>query len=196
MFSNRGLSSAALKNTVNNMLEKSNYKKNKDIDLGNDLLNGQGVGKLATCRYGFFPMSYNGCEIIAACNFRRLLGIPAPLSEVAREIYPYGNSFSGLFGTWPSALRRYFRDNGIKVEELTDYEKFKSEFKGKSYAVISFWNARHIFKGLHTVCIENVPEGVKVYNRSNKTELPVIYSKLDDYMDSARFIRGYISIAE
>ena len=47
-----------------------------------------------------------------------------------------------------------------------------------------------IFNGLHTVAIENVPEGVKVYNRSNKTEIPVIYSDLDDYMDSGRFIRG------
>ncbi len=175
------------------MLEKSNYKKNKEIDLGEKMLNGQGVGKLATCRYGFFPMSYNGCEIIAACNLRRLLGIPVPLSEVAKEIYPYGNSFSGLFGTWPSALRRYFRENNIAVKELTKFEEFKVEFSKGQYAVISFWNAHHVFKGLHTVCIENVPEGVKVYNRSNQTEIPVIYSKLDDYMDSGRFIRGYIA---
>ena len=38
------------------MIEKSNYKKNKSIDLGDILLNGQGVGKLATCRYGLFPI--------------------------------------------------------------------------------------------------------------------------------------------
>lgn len=175
------------------MIEKSNYKKNKAIELGNGMLNGQGVGKLATCRYGLFPMSYNGCEIIAVYNLRRLLGITAPLSEIAKEIYTYGNSFSGLFGTWPSALRRYFRENGIQVTELTDYEEFKDFFKSRKFAVISFWNARHIFKGLHTVAIENVPEGVKVYNRSNKTEIPVIYSDLDDYMDSGRFIRGYIA---
>lgn len=177
------------------MIEKFNFKKNKSIELGDILLNGQGVGRLATCRYGFFPVSYNGCEIIAVYNLRKLLNIPRPLSEIAREIYPYGNSFSGLFGTWPSALRRYFRENGIQVTELTDYEEFRDFFKGKKYAVISFWNARHIFKGLHTVAIENVPEGVKVYNRSNKTEIPVIYTDIDDYMDSGRFIRGYIAVS-
>ena len=177
------------------MIEKSNYKKKKSIDLGDILLNGQGVGKLATCRYGLFPMSYNGCEIIAVYNLRKLLGIQRPLSEIAKEIYPYGNSFSGLFGTWPSALRRYFRENGIQVTELTDYAEFREFFAGRRYAVISFWNARHIFKGLHTVAIENVPEGVKVYNRSNRTEIPVVYSNLDDYMDSGRFIRGYVAVS-
>ncbi len=176
------------------MIEKFNYKINKNIDLGENMLNGQGRGKLATCRYGFFPMSYNGCEIIAVCNLRRLLGIPVPLSEIAREIYPYGNAFSGLFGTWPSALRRYFRENSIQVRELTDYAKFRDEFASRKYAVISFWNAHHIFKGLHTVAIENTADGVKVYNRSNGTDLPVVYTKLDDYMDSGRFIRGYIAL--
>ena len=175
------------------MIEKSNYKKNIRINPGEGLLNGQGVGKLATVRYGFFPMSYNGCEIIAVYNLRMLLGIPAPLAEIAKEIYPYGNSFSGLFGTWPSALRRYFRENSISVNEITDYDSFKQEFEKSNYAVISFWNAHHIFKGLHTVAIENVKEGVRVYNRSNKTDAPVIYTKLDDYMDKGRFIRGYIA---
>lgn len=175
------------------MIEKNNYKKNIRIKLDDGLLNGQGCGNLATVRYGFFPMSYNGCEIIAVYNFRKLLGIPVPLADIAKEIYPYGNSFSGLFGTWPSALRRYFKDNSVSVLEITDFETFKEQFAGEKYAVISFWNAHHIFKGLHTVTIENVPEGVKVYNRSNKTNVPVIYSKLDDYLDSGRFIRGFIA---
>lgn len=173
------------------MIEKFNYKVNKNIDLGEGMLNGQGCGKLAECRYGFFPMSYNGCEIIAVCNFRKLLGVPAKLCDIAAEIYPYGNSFSGLFGTWPSALGRYFKENSIEVTAVKDYCKFRDEFKLRSYAVISFWNARNIFKGLHTVCIENTPNGVRVYNRSNKTDVPVIYNCLDDYMDAGRFIIGY-----
>ncbi|MBQ6467849.1 MAG: hypothetical protein IJJ61_07880 [Clostridia bacterium] len=173
------------------MIEKSNFKKNIEVELEKGLLNGQGAGNLATCRYGFFPMSYNGCEIIAVYNLRCLMGIPVPLPDVAKEIYPYGNAFSGLFGTWPGALERYFKENNLPVHKIDDYYAFRNEFEHHKFAVISFWNANHIFKGLHTVAIENFSGGIKVYNRSNKCTYPVEYKSLDYYMDAHRFICGY-----
>lgn len=173
------------------MIEKFNYKVNKNIQLDGGPLNGQGVGPLSTLRYGFFPMSYNGCEIIAVYNMRCLLDCPVPLCEIAREIYPYGNSFSGLFGTWPKAIGRYFRENHIPMHKNTDYYRFRNDFTKYRFAVITFWNARHPFKGIHTVAIERVKEGIKVYNRSNSGSKPVIYPNLDSYMEAQRFICGY-----
>jgi hypothetical protein len=175
------------------MIEKRNFKINKNIKLDAGLLNGQGCGNLATCRYGFFPMSYNGCEIIAVYNLSYLLGRYRPLCEIAREIYPYGNAFSGLFGTWPSSLERYFRDNDFPVVKVRKYELFKKAFYENRLAVISFWNSNTIFKGLHTVCIENIGSGIRVYNHNNSCDHPVIYKHLDDYMDARRFICGYYS---
>jgi hypothetical protein len=144
------------------MIEKLNYKFNKKIVFNDKLLNGQGVGDLAKCRYGLFPMSYNGCEIIAVYNFRQLIGIPIQLCDIAKEIYPYGNAVMGLFGTIPQALNKYFIDN--------------------------------IFHGLHTVAIEKIPEGIKIYNKSNKVTHPVVYKSLDYYIDADRFICGYYHI--
>ena len=68
------------------MIERFNYRSNRDIDLGSEPINGQGTGSVSVCRYGLFPMSYNGCEIIAVYNLRLLLGTPRPLCDIAREI--------------------------------------------------------------------------------------------------------------
>lgn len=173
------------------MLEKLNYKQNKVIDLGNGSLNGQGSGPLSRCRYGFFNMGYNGCEIIAVYNLCYLMGAQRPLCEIAKEIYPYGNWLWGIFGTRPMALQRYFDDNGLPVRRDKDFGDFRLNFAKKRFGIMSFWNTNTIFGGIHTVAIENTPEGFKVYNRSNKSVDPVIYKSIDDYMDYRRFICGY-----
>ncbi len=176
------------------MIEKFNYKKNVNINPGSGLLNGQGRGTLATCRYGFFPMSYNGCEIIAIYNMRYLLGIPDELCNIAREVYPYGHAFCGVFGTWPFAIGKYFKDNKIPMIYNKEYAKFRKSFANHKFAVITFWNARHPFKGIHTVAIENVEDGVRIYNKTNGTTEPVTVKSIDDYMDEHRFICGYTSV--
>lgn len=173
------------------MIEKLNYKYNKDIDLGSDFLNGQGSGSLSICRYGLFPMSYNGCEIIAVYNLRLMLGKRVKLCDIAKEIYPYGSMLCGLFGTHPYALNRYFKENCLPVHMIKDYYRFRKTFAKKRYGILSFWNGNTIFKGLHTVAVENTPEGLKVYNRSNKKVDPVIYNNIDEYMDFGRFICGF-----
>ena len=176
------------------MIEKLNYKFNKKIVFNEKLLNGQGVGDLAKCRYGLFSMSYNGCEIIAVYNFRQLIGIPIQLCDIAKEIYPYGNAVMGLFGTIPQALNKYFMDNNIPAVKENDFYKFTKEFESKKYGIISFWNANNIFHGLHTVAIEKVSEGIRIYNKSNKTVHPVVCKSLDYYIDADRFICGYYHI--
>ena len=176
------------------MIEKFNYKYNKSIFLDNNILNGQGIGNLAKCRYGLFPMSYNGCEIIAVYNFRWLIGIPVSLCDIAKEIYPYGNAVMGLFGTMPQALNKYFKDNDISACKENDFYKFRKEFDSKKYGIVSFWNTNSIFHGLHTVAIEKTSEGIIVYNKSNRIAHSVVYKSLDYYIDADRFICGYYHI--
>lgn len=173
------------------MIEKFNYKQNKVIDVGTDYLNGQGSGSLSVCRYGLFPMSYNGCEIIAVYNLRLMLGCRAELCDIAKEIYPYGSMLCGLFGTDPCELKRYFKENNLPVHMIKDYYFFKKVFAHKKYGILAFWNGETIFKGLHTVAVENTAKGLKVYNHSNKRVDPVIYNSIDDYMDFSRFVCGY-----
>lgn len=175
------------------MIEKLNYKKNKDINVSKGYLNGQGCGSLSVCRYGLFPMSFNGCEVIAVYNLRLMLDKRAELCDIAKEIYPYGSVLCGLFGTHPYSLKRYFKENALPVHKIKDYYYFKRVFAGKKYGILSFWNSTTVFKGLHTVAVENTPEGMKVYNCFNNKTEPVIYNNIDDYMDFKRFICGYYS---
>ena len=56
------------------MLEKLNRKKNLLTETGSEIINGQGLGYVADMRYGLFPMSYNGCEMIAIYNLLILEG--------------------------------------------------------------------------------------------------------------------------
>ena len=173
------------------MFEKLNCRSNRSVDLGEDFINGQGCGAVSICRYGLFPMSYNGCEIIAAYNLGLMLGIKKPLCEIAKEIYPYGSLFCGLFGTHPYALARYFKDNGFDTHMNKDYYTFKKNFAKHSFGVVSFWNGKSVFKGLHTVAVENFDGGVRVYNKSNKADCAAVFNTLDEYLDSERFICGY-----
>ena len=66
------------------MLEKKNYEVNKNISLPDSFINGQALGAVSRMRYGLFPMSYNGCEMIAICNYMRMLG---KKENIAEEIY-------------------------------------------------------------------------------------------------------------
>ena len=138
------------------MIEKSNYEINKYIKLGKGTVNGQGVGPVSQMRYGLFPMSYNGCEMIAIYNFLYLEKIDNPnLAKIAFEMYP-------------------------------------KQLESSKYGIVSFWNAHHPFHGLHTVCVESIKNGIRVYNRSNKKDVPVDYNDYSEFVDRARFICGYL----
>ena len=90
------------------MLEKINYSHNKPIDIKDGFVNGQGKGAVSALRYGFFPMSYNGCEIIAAYNFLKLEGRNAfSLAEIARDMYKEVWAFCGLLGS--NVYRAFFQ---------------------------------------------------------------------------------------
>ncbi|MBQ4245158.1 MAG: hypothetical protein II702_09610 [Clostridia bacterium] len=175
------------------MLEKRNFKVNKTIDLGRGTVNGQGCGPVSKMRYGLFPMSYNGCEMIAIYNFLLLEGMENPgLAEIAREMYPKSGVLLGVFGSNPYLLHKYFDKRHIFIDRFFNLDKFFDHLRYSKYGIISFWNAHHPFKGLHTVCVEKTDEGIIVYNRSNKKEEPVLYKDYHEFVDKARFMCGYL----
>ncbi|MEE0639683.1 MAG: hypothetical protein UCK33_07970, partial [Acutalibacteraceae bacterium] len=110
------------------MLEKPNYKFNKNMPIPDRFINGQALGMVSRLRYGLFPMSYNGCEIIAVYNYMRLHGVKTNMADLALEIYPKGSVLMGLFGSNPYMLRHYFQKRGMSEHGITDYERFKREF--------------------------------------------------------------------
>ena len=99
------------------MLAKFNYKNNLkyEKDLPDGMINGQDLGTVRKFRYGFFSFGWCGCEIIAVYNLLKMLGRPRPLSEICREIYPYGQVLWGFFGTNVYVLSHYFRKHGANA---------------------------------------------------------------------------------
>ena len=175
------------------MIEKNNYEINKFIKLGSGTVNGQGVGPVSQMRYGLFPMSYNGCEMIAIYNFLLLEKMENPgLAEIAHEMYPKSGVLLGVFGSNPYRLHKYFDERDIKVKRYYSLKNFFKQLESSKFGIISFWNAHHPFHGLHTVCVESTENGIRVYNRSNKKAVPVDYKKYNEFVDQARFICGYL----
>lgn len=176
------------------MLAKLNYNINKTVYLDDGPVNGQGCGKVSTMRYGFFPMSYNGCEMIATYNLLLLEGRSReghPLCEICREMYPQAWAFWGIFGSNVYVLDKYFKQHGIPCEKTLSLEKFIKTLDTTKYGIVSMWNAHHPFKGIHTVCVEKTEDGVRVYNRSNGRDYPVDYKSLYEVVDKPRFMCGY-----
>lgn len=175
------------------MIEKSNYEINKFIKLGDGTVNGQGVGPVSQMRYGLFPMSYNGCEMIAIYNFLLLEKMENPgLAEIAHEMYPKSGVLLGVFGSNPYQLHKYFDSRNIRVKRYYVLKNFFRQLESSKFGIISFWNSHHPFHGLHTVCVESTEKGIRVYNRSNKKDVPVDYKKYNEFVDQARFICGYL----
>ena len=71
------------------MLNKRNYAFNKQIKVGDGFINGQRICSVSGMRYGLFPMSYNGCGVIALYNLMYRKRRRADPADIAREIYPY-----------------------------------------------------------------------------------------------------------
>lgn len=103
------------------MLEKPNYKFNKNMPMPDRFINGQALGMVSRLRYGLFPMSYNGCEIIAVYNYMRLHGVKTNMADLALEIYPKGLGAHGAVrfesvyakALFPKARHVRARHNGL-----------------------------------------------------------------------------------
>lgn len=85
------------------MLEKSNYRVNRQIGLPKEIINGQACGQVSKFRLGFFPFGYCGCEMIALYNATLLLGGNPDLAKITKDCYKRCVFFWGIFGSHPIA---------------------------------------------------------------------------------------------
>ncbi len=176
------------------MLEKFNYKHNCTVPIDDDsLINGQGLGEVAKMKYGFFPMSYNGCEMIALHNSMLLLRKKSSLRQVCREMYPRAQVLSGLFGSNPCLLGSFYKRRNIPCRTTYRYHDFFDSLDRVPVAVLSFWNKSKPFHGLHTVAVEKKGDCITVYNRYNNRDYPYEYdSRYHLLPHKSDFICGYL----
>ncbi len=165
-----------------------NYKKNCRTELPEGYLNGQGMGALASMRYGLSTVAHSGCGTLAVYNALVALGRPVPLPKIIRELELYAESFFGLLGTVPFFLSVYFRRHKVPLHMTFSYRKaFQSR-----YAVVAYWTKRPLFSGAHVVFLERLPSGTyRVYNRYSNRGCPYDLKSPKELTTRARFIVGY-----
>ncbi len=174
------------------MIEKRNYIINSRIDLGNEPINGQAVGKISECRYGLFPAGYNACEMIAVYNLLKLNGYrDYPFADICFEMYKKSWAFWGLFGSNVFALYKFYKSHGIPYIKTKKYKEFLKLLDKNNTGMLSFWNGDTPFKGIHTVCIKKDNNSYIVYNMYNNVPVPVICRSFAEITLPRRFIVGY-----
>ncbi|MCM1363967.1 MAG: hypothetical protein NC122_02500 [Faecalibacterium sp.] len=174
------------------MLEKSNYRHNMTINLPDDYINGQGKGEVSKMKYGFFDMSWNGCEMIAIYNAMRDIGRPNSLQQISLEMYPKSSVLCGFFGSNPYVLDKYFKMHDIPYTRTYDYNRFFNEIYSHQCGICSFWNHRLLFSSLHTVMVKYIDGKITVFNKSNGRTEPVPLDNRSLVTSKKLFMVGYL----
>lgn len=174
------------------MLERKNYYHNIKYFPGESYINGQGKGEVSKMKYGFFNMSWNGCEMIAIYNAMLDIGKPDSLARISAEMYPQSSVLCGFFGSNVYVLDRYFKAHGIPYEKTFDYNAFFNELPHHTCGILSFWNHRVLFSSLHTVMVKYVDGKIVVFNKTNSTTEPVPVEHRKNVTNQKLFMVGYL----
>ena len=176
------------------MLQKFNYRHNCTVPLPDStVINGQGCGEVAKMKYGLCNMSFNGCEMIALHNSMVLMGKNSDLKEICKEMYPKSQMLSGIFGSNPCLLGSFYKKRNFLFRKTYRYTEFFDSLESTTVAVLSFWNKKKPFNGLHTVTVQTIDGKIRVYNRYNNRDYPYDYiSRAELLPKKSDFICGYL----
>ncbi len=150
--------------------------------------------KVAELQFSSARIKDVGCEIIAIYNVMKLLGKFQPFANVISECFMNGLDWlSGHFGINPKNIYKYFDAHKIYYQKTTSFETWINRLHKKKRGILSAWNAKNIFSGLHTVMITYKNNKYYIYNawkNSTKEEEIKTKQKLKEYMVGS-FIIGY-----
>ncbi len=173
------------------MLEKSNYKHNKAIDVSGRLINGQTNGKWGRMKFGVTTLAKNGSGIIAVYNLMVLLNHNVSLAEICRELYIKARFPFGVFGARPLKIFRYFSSHYIPVNLDRDYDGFCEKLVPGYCGIVIRWTGRRWFSPLQAAAIENDNGKIYVYNRIPDAIKRYEYNSARNVADKESFLVGY-----
>lgn len=125
-----------------------------------------------------------GCEVVAVYNALLLAGRSVPLHAVASDFAHRGYLMRrGHWGADPFAIGEYLHCRVITaVGELPQDD---------GVYILSYWNSRHIFNGLHTVTYVRRNGQTTVYNLHGNDRGPRPIADVIPLPKEGRFIVGY-----
>lgn len=147
------------------------------------MINGQGLGEVAEIRYGLFPMSFNGCEVISVCNALEYCGKPQRIKSVAKYMFRY-SMLLGFFGCNPYCIGRALKHFGV------ENKRCKKEGAGNAF-ILSSWTGRPFLSTIHTVFCVRESGRIRVYNRYGKCTHEKWYSSVEKIFENCRIIAIY-----
>ncbi len=147
------------------------------------MINGQDIGEVARIRYGLFPMSFNGCEVISVCNALEYSGKPRNVREVAKYMLRYAMVF-GLFGCNPFCIGRALKHFGIESRRC-DINSAGNAF------ILSSWTGIPFLSTIHTVFCVREGGRIKVYNRYNSCTCERWFDTVEKVFENCRIIAIY-----
>ena len=171
------------------------------------LLHGQRTEPLCDMKYGTYPLSWNGCELIACYNCAAMLGKDVSFPQVVYEFelnkmhYLFTN---GYWGTAPKKLWYFFDRHDMKYRSYRDGAQFAKYAKTEraSCGIISFWNNERskaklhgmdfFSGGLHTVAYRYRAGRFYTYNLYGNDKATRVFADISEAYRDKRFIIGYI----
>lgn len=156
-----------------------------------DYIFGQNTFPVNKMRYGFFDMSYNGCELIAVYNALKFLGKFKYLYNIIHDFELNGDIWvDGLFGTKPTAIKDYMKSMGFKVKSFYFTKTMDTYIQYNRCFIIVYAHS----SGIHTVMARGTPSGrIAVYNRYNNCTTVKIVSSISQLVreDGFKMLVGY-----
>lgn len=135
------------------------------------MINGQALGKTAKLKYGLFPMSFNGCEVISVYNALEYLNIPQEINDVRKYMERYA-VFGGFFGCNIYCIGKALNHFGAEFEKAESADNAEA-------VIVSSWTGKPFLSTIHTVfCVRDNNE-IKVYNRYNNLQSYMKYNSFE-----------------
>lgn len=163
-------------------LTNGNYLVNKEFNIPEGPINGQGRPVYRDLLYGIVDIGWSGCGLVALYNAMYLLGKPVSLSGIIHWADSSGASILfGVFGTSMNKIKEYLSKNSFETKEVKDdFDRYIREY---GIAILEYWNDKSdILKGKHIVCIEYQKKNnrVMVYNLYNNSIAPTQINSISD----------------
>ena len=149
------------------------------------MINGQGLGAVATLRYGICHMSFNGCEVIAVHNALVYINKPQPLTEVVSYMERF-RVLMGFFGCNAYRLGRALGHYGAAFERVRRVPDDAEAF------LITFWNKLPLLSTIHTVFCVREGDKIRVYNMYNSCPTSRVYGSISEIAGRHRPIAVYV----
>ena len=149
-------------------------------------------------RVGAAQMSRVGCEIAATYNALRICKRGRACAELIRIFEESGYLMAGgRFGTDPYAIGEFFTDAGIPFFRYSDFASMCEAAEGcrgrGSVFILSFWNRRRIWGGLHTIAFYTCKADrlLHVLNFHGNDSGILTTERFSALTDAERFVTGY-----